>query len=88
VLDPAIAAPQAYLQTLSQMGELTSLPLITLTMTATQAAHTLPNLSVYPCLVEEASWSTPESTERMSAWLIQVLQVAATAGDAGSGGRA
>jgi len=88
VLDPAIAAPQTYLHTLSQMGELTSLPLITLTMTATQAAHALPNLAVYPCLVEEASWSTPESSERMSAWLIQVLQVAATAGNAGSGGRA
>jgi hypothetical protein len=78
VLDPAIADPQTYLQTLSQLSELTSLPLITLTMGATQAAHAIPKLSVFPCLVAEAAWNTPESAERMSAWLVQVLQVAAT----------
>ncbi|MEM9768245.1 MAG: histidine kinase dimerization/phospho-acceptor domain-containing protein [Cyanobacteria bacterium P01_D01_bin.71] len=80
VLDPAIAAPQIYLQTLSQMEELTILPIITLTMAATHAAHAVTNISVYPCLVEEASWDTPESTERMTSWLIQALQVAAAAG--------
>ncbi len=80
VLDPAIADPQSYLQTLSQLAELTSLPLITLTMGATQAAHAISQLSVFPCLVAEAAWNTPESAERMSAWLVQVLQVAATEG--------
>lgn len=80
VLDPAIADPPTYLQTFSQMAELTSLPLITLTMAATHAAHALTDIAVFPCLVEEASWNTPESAERMSAWLIQVLQVAATEG--------
>lgn len=80
VLDPAIADPQTYLQTFGQRAELTSLPLITLTMAATQAAHAIKTISVFPCLVAEASWSTPESAERMSAWLVQVLQVAATEG--------
>ncbi|NEQ47246.1 MAG: HAMP domain-containing histidine kinase [Leptolyngbya sp. SIOISBB] len=78
VLDPEIADPQTYLQTFSQFAELTSLPLITLTMAATQSAHAIKQISVFPCLVAEASWSTPESAERMSAWLVQVLQVAAT----------
>lgn len=78
VLDPAIAAPDLYLQNLSSFAELNSLPLITLTLSATQAAHSFPELSVFPCLVEETSWSTPEATERMTTWLIQVLQVAAT----------
>ena len=80
VLDPAIADPQTYLQSLSQLAELTSLPLITLTMGATQAAHAISKLSVFPCLVAETAWNTPESAERMSAWLVQVLQVAATEG--------
>ena len=80
VLDPAIADPQRYLQTLSQLSELTSLPLITLTMGATQAAHEIAQLSVFPCLVAETVWHTPESVERMSAWLVQVLQLAATEG--------
>ncbi len=80
VLDPAIADPQTYLRTFSQLAELTSLPLITLTMAATQAAHAINTISVFPCLVAEASWGTPESAERMSAWLVQVLQVAVTEG--------
>lgn len=78
VLDPEIVDPQTYLQTLSQLSELTALPLITLTMGATQAAHAIAQLSVFPCLVAETAWNTPESAERMSAWLVQVLQVAAT----------
>jgi len=80
VLDPKITDPHTYLKTLSQLPELTSLSLITLTMAATQAAHAMPHLSVFPCLVAEAAWNTPESAERMSAWLVQVLQMAATEG--------
>lgn len=78
VLDPAIASPTAYLQNLSRFPQLTSLPLITLTMSATQAAHAIAALSVFPCLVEESTWNTPDTTERLTTWLIQVLQVAAT----------
>ena len=78
VLDPAIASPATYLQNLSRFPQLTSLPLITLTMTATQAAHAIAALSVFPCLVEESTWNTPDTTERLTTWLIQVLQVAAT----------
>lgn len=78
VLDPAIADPKAYLESLSGSPELSSLPLVTLTMKATQMAHSIPTLTVFPCLVEETSWETPEATERLTTWLIQVLQVAAT----------
>jgi hypothetical protein len=78
VLDPAIADPKAYLENLSGSPELSSLPLVTLTMKATQMAHSIPTLTVFPCLVEETSWETPEATERLTTWLIQVLQVAAT----------
>ena len=78
VLDPAIAAPTLYLEQLSRFPELRSLPLITLTMKATQVAHGITDLSVFPCLVEESSWNTPEAIERLTSWLIQVLQVAAT----------
>ncbi|MEM6839826.1 MAG: histidine kinase dimerization/phospho-acceptor domain-containing protein [Cyanobacteria bacterium P01_C01_bin.120] len=81
VLDPAIAAPQTYLQALGQIAELTTLPIITLTMAATHAAHAITNISVYPCLVEEASWDTPEAVERMTAWLVQALQIAAIKGN-------
>jgi signal transduction histidine kinase len=77
VLAPEIATPAAYLENFSHFADLNSLPLVTLTMASTQAAYTIPNLSVFPCLVEEASWSTPEAVERLSSWLIQVLQVAA-----------
>jgi hypothetical protein len=78
VLDPEIAFPEHYLDSLSMFPELSSLPLITLTLAATQAAHAQPSLSVFPCLVEEAAWDTPEAIERLATWLIQVLQVAAT----------
>ena len=78
VLDPTIADPADYLQNFSQSPELTSLPLITLTMATTQATHRLPALNVFPCLVGETPWDTPEVSDRMAAWLIQVLQVAAT----------
>ncbi|MGD1932861.1 MAG: histidine kinase dimerization/phospho-acceptor domain-containing protein [Leptolyngbyaceae cyanobacterium] len=78
VLDPAIASPTAYLQNLSRFPQLTSLPLITLTMTATQAAHAIAALSVFPCLVEESAWNMPDTNDRLTTWLIQVLQVAAT----------
>ncbi|MBE7383938.1 MAG: HAMP domain-containing histidine kinase [Leptolyngbya sp. SIO1E4] len=81
VLDPTIADPATYLQTLSQSPDLDTLPLITLTMAATQAAHELASLTVFPCLVGETSWDTPEASDRMAAWLIQVLQVAATHSD-------
>ncbi|MEM6835579.1 MAG: hypothetical protein AAF609_01890, partial [Cyanobacteria bacterium P01_C01_bin.120] len=59
----------------------TTLPIITLTMAATHAAHAITNISVYPCLVEEASWDTPEAVERMTAWLVQALQIAAIKGN-------
>jgi len=78
VLDPAIADPTHYLQLLSRSPEVASLPLLTLTMAATQAAHAIPKLAVFPCLVSETAWETPEASDRMTAWLIQVLQVAAT----------
>lgn len=78
ILDPAIVAPHNYLQDLAQLPELTSLPLITLTLASTQAAYEIPTLSVFPCLVAESSWDTPEASERLTSWLIQVLQVAAT----------
>ena len=83
VLDPAIDDPTLYLQTLSRSPGLISLPLITLTMAATQAAHKLTSLTVFPCLVGETPWESPESSDRMAAWLIQVLQVAATHGEKG-----
>ncbi|MDB9528657.1 histidine kinase dimerization/phospho-acceptor domain-containing protein [Oscillatoria sp. CS-180] len=78
VLDPAIASPASYLERLGQSPELSSLPLITLTMAATQAAHAINSLTVFPCLVAESAWNTPEATERLTAWLIQALQLAAT----------
>lgn len=78
ILDPDIANPEAYLQIFSSLPELVSLPLITLTMASTQAAHKLKNLQVFPCLVGETPWDTPDASDRMAAWLIQVLRVAAT----------
>lgn len=77
VLDPAIVNPMGYLQTLVRSSALTSLPLITLTVSATQAAHRFDSLIVFPCLVGETPWDTVETSDRMAAWLIQVLQVAA-----------
>ncbi|NER80551.1 MAG: hypothetical protein F6K42_13445 [Leptolyngbya sp. SIO1D8] len=77
VLDPMIPDPDAYFQALSRIPELTSLPLITLTMAATQAAHEQVSLTVFPCLVGETPWDTPEARDRMAAWLVQVLQMAA-----------
>ena len=81
VLDPTVVDPATYLRSFSQSPELTSLPLITLTIATTQAAHELPPLNVFPCLVGETPWDTPEISDRMAAWLIQVLQVAATHSD-------
>ena len=78
ILDPGIIHPTTYLQNLGQSSALVSLPLITLTMATTQAAHAVTTLNVFPCLVGETVWDTPETHERMTAWLIQVLQVAAT----------
>ncbi|MEM9008763.1 MAG: histidine kinase dimerization/phospho-acceptor domain-containing protein [Cyanobacteria bacterium P01_F01_bin.86] len=78
VLDPTIIDPIAYLATFSQSPALLSLPLMTLTMATTQAAHKIAALAVFPCLVGETPWDTPDVRDRMTAWLIQVLQVAAT----------
>ncbi|MEO0984418.1 MAG: histidine kinase dimerization/phospho-acceptor domain-containing protein [Cyanobacteria bacterium J06639_14] len=78
VLDPTMIDSTAYLATFSQSPALLSLPLITLTMATTQAAHAIPSLAVFPCLVGETPWDTPDVRDRMTAWLIQVLQVAAT----------
>lgn len=78
ILDPDMPNPEAYLQVFSSVPELISLPLITLTMASTQAAHKLKNLQVFPCLIGETPWDTPDASDRMAAWLIQVLRVAAT----------
>lgn len=78
IIDPGLAAPQAYLRALGRSPRLASIPLVTLTMATTQAAHATPTLTVFPCLVAESSWTTPEAVERLSAWLIQVLQTAAS----------
>ncbi len=77
VLDPAIAHPADYLQTFSQSLELQRLPLITLTLEATQTAHQINALRVFPCLVGDVTWETPEAIDRMTTWLIRVLQTAA-----------
>jgi hypothetical protein len=81
VLDPEILLPRQYLDHLSRFPELSALPLITLTLSTTQAARQIAALSVFPCLVEEADWDTPEAVERLKTWLIQVIQMAATASD-------
>ncbi|NJN20132.1 MAG: hypothetical protein HC812_01635 [Leptolyngbya sp. RL_3_1] len=76
VLDPALADPDAYLQGLAEFPDLTQLPLITLTPTATQAAHQLPQVVVYPCLVGECDWQVSAESNQVLVWLQEVLQVA------------
>lgn len=77
VIAPDVTDPAAYLHTLSRLPDLRSLPIITLTMTATQAGHHIESLKVFPCLVGETPWDTPDARDRMATWLIQVLQAAA-----------
>lgn len=77
ILDPAIATPSHYLHALSQLPDLTELPIVTLTAAATQTAHQFPQLTVFPCLVGDCTWEQDAEITQMSAWLIQVLQVAA-----------
>lgn len=76
VLDPAIANSTHYLQTFSQSPELISLPLVTLTLTATQAAHAFAGLKVFPCLIGESLQDDSDVSDRMRTWLVQVLQAA------------
>ncbi|WP_008311773.1 sensor histidine kinase [Leptolyngbya sp. PCC 6406] len=76
VLDPALQHPEVYLQGISQIPNLAQLALITLTAEATQFAHTLPNLLIFPCLVGTCPWRVPEGQTQVSAWLMQVLQAA------------
>jgi hypothetical protein len=78
ILDPAIANPSAYFANLCQSPQLAKLPLITLTLATTQAAHEHTGLRVFPCLVGDVGWETPEARDRMSSWLVQVLQTAAS----------
>lgn len=69
--------PQAidYFKQLSQQPFLSTLPLVTLTPEATQAANQIPTLTVFPCLAV----TTPPGSQKPSA-LLQVLQVAAGIG--------
>jgi signal transduction histidine kinase/CheY-like chemotaxis protein len=61
---------------LSRHPRLASLPLVTLDVTATQAAAQLPQLQIFPCLVAETLAAA--SREQASQTLFQVLQVAAS----------
>jgi signal transduction histidine kinase/CheY-like chemotaxis protein len=60
---------------LSRHPRLAGLPLVTLDVTATQAAAQLPQLQIFPCLVAETLAAS--SREQASQTLFQVLQVAA-----------
>lgn len=77
VLDPQVDHPEDYLQTLGRFPELTSLPLVTLTMATTEAAQQQPPLTVFPCPIGDTLWNAPGDRDRMAAWLIQTLQAAA-----------
>lgn len=84
VIAPDMTVPTRYFQTLSQFPELTSLPLITLTEAITQAARGVDTLTVFPCLLGEAAWDRADTRDRMAAWLVHVLQMAAAHGQAES----
>ncbi|WP_199300259.1 ATP-binding protein [Trichocoleus sp. FACHB-262] len=78
LIDQAIAELPSYFQTLAQQTALASLPLVTLTKAATQAANQVPGLSVFPCLAapnfDLATNSDPTNSE--AAALMQAIQVA------------
>ncbi|UBF25484.1 response regulator [Kovacikia minuta CCNUW1] len=74
LLDGALNNPTAYFQQHSQHAFLASLPLVTLSQEATQAANQVPGLLVFPCLAVPAA--TSDGDMKTSA-LLQVIQVAA-----------
>lgn len=74
LLDGSLPDPLAYLQQLSQLAFLASLPIVTLDQSVTEAANQISGLSVFPCLVE-LSPDTETNTSQASA-LLQAIQVA------------
>ncbi len=77
LLDPAIEDPVSYLRQLSRQASLAALPLVTLTGEATQAANSIPNLAVFPCLAPLPSLLSGDLEAAGSLTLLQVIQVAA-----------
>jgi signal transduction histidine kinase/CheY-like chemotaxis protein len=75
LLDQNIADPAAELHQLSQSPFLVNLPLITLTVKATEAANQIPLLRVFPCL-SNPSDSREELPNCSLNDLLQVIQVA------------
>lgn len=75
LLDRAIPDPASYLQELTQYSFLVSLPLVTLTSAATEAANQISGLTVFPCLVSAGSATAMPINPEASA-LIQAIQVA------------
>ncbi len=68
LLGKELTEPLAYLQSLSQLDGLASLPLVTLDASITEMANQVKNLSVFPCLVP-----VPPNLED----LLAVIQIAA-----------
>lgn len=85
VLDPALNHPDTYLHGVSRLPHLSQLAVVTLTPEATQLAHGLSNLMVFPCLSGTCSWRQPDQQAQVSTWLMQVLQVVATRKPSGLG---
>lgn len=75
VLDPAMPDPTAYLKRLGEQSFLSSLPLVTLDISTTQAANQVAGLTVFPCLAPLVEPSASEQSETSA--LLQVIQVAA-----------
>ena len=80
LLDPGIEDPASYLQQLSRQASLAALPLVTLTGEATQAANSMPNLAVFPCLAPLSAMLSNDLEGSASSALLQVIQVAARGG--------
>jgi signal transduction histidine kinase/CheY-like chemotaxis protein len=78
LLDGFLQSPMAYLHQLSGYPSLSSLPLVTLDATVTQAANQIPGLLVFPYLATAATPSDAPTIE--SSTLLQVLQIAASSG--------
>nr|WP_290223058.1 ATP-binding protein [Trichocoleus desertorum] len=77
LIDRAIPKLSSYFQDLAQHTFLASLPIITLTKAATQAANQVPGLSIFPCLAKSSPSSTrPEQDNSEAAALMQAIQVA------------
>ncbi|HEY9805754.1 MAG TPA: ATP-binding protein, partial [Candidatus Obscuribacterales bacterium] len=78
LIDPTISNLSSYFQELAQHTFLASLPIITLTKAAAQAANQFSSLSVFPCLaasnVSSATRAEQDSFEAAS--LMQAIQVA------------